>query len=268
MFQKVLATFGSGGAKIDARLLDRTISPGRPLRGEVLLLGGEVDQEINGLSVKLLARVTLPDERRPGVEDLEFGTQQLAGNERIGPGQQVRLPFEVALPWETPISSVFGKPLTGMAVGLQTCLDIANSVTDPVDVDAAAIEPLPAQKRILDAFSRIGFVFREAVLERGRINGAVQQLPFFQEIRFTPSPRFAPVFTSVAVTFLSSASETQVVLEVTKRVRVSKSGGFGGRGQEFLGLFKVDHAALERVKWEPQLEGWLHEVAKARGIFD
>ncbi|MER6667773.1 MULTISPECIES: sporulation protein [Amycolatopsis] len=268
MFQKVLATFGSGGAKIDARLLDRTVSPGRPLRGEVLLLGGEVDQEINGLSVKLLARVTLPDERRPGVEDLEFGTQQLAGNERIGPGQQVRIPFEVALPWETPISSVFGKPLNGMAVGLQTSLDIANSVTDPVDVDTAAIEPLPAQKRILDAFSRIGFVFREAVLERGRVDGAVQQLPFFQEIRFTPSPRFAPVFTSVAVTFLSSPSETQVVLEVTKRVRVSKSGGFGGRGQEFLGLFKVDHAALERVKWEPQLEGWLHEVAKARGIFD
>ncbi|RSN34078.1 sporulation protein [Amycolatopsis sp. WAC 01416] len=268
MFQKVLATFGSGGAKIDARLLDRTVSPGRPLRGEVLLLGGEVDQEINGLSVKLLARVTLPDERRPGVEDLEFGVQQLAGNERIAPGQQIRLPFEVALPWETPISSIFGKPLNGMAVGLQTSLDIANSVTDPVVVVADAAEPLPAQKRILDAFSRIGFVFREAVLERGRINGAIQQLPFFQEIRFTPSPRFAPVFTSAAVTFLSSPSETQVVLEVTKRVRVSKSGGFGGRGQEFLGLFKVDHAALERVKWEPQLEGWLHEVAKARGIFD
>ncbi|HET6291120.1 MAG TPA: sporulation protein [Amycolatopsis sp.] len=268
MFQKVLATFGSGGAKIDARLLDRTVSPGRPLRGEILLLGGEVDQEINNLSVRLLARVTLPDERHPGVEDLEFGVQQLAGSERIAPGQQIRLPFEVALPWETPISSVFGKPLNGMAVGVQTSLDIANSVTDPVDVDGAAIEPLPAQKRILDAFSRIGFVFREAVLERGRINGAIQQLPFFQEIRFTPSPRFAPAFTSVAVTFLSSPSETQVVLEVTKRVRVSKSGGFGGRGQEFLGLFKVDHAALERVQWEPQLEGWLHEVAKARGIFD
>jgi sporulation-control protein len=268
MFQKVLATFGSGGAKLDARLLDRTVTPGGPLRGEVLLLGGEVDQEINGLAVTLLARVQIPDERRPRIEDLEFGTQQLAGREHIAPGQQIRLPFQVDLPWETPVSSVFGKPLNGMAVGLQTNLDIANSVTDPGDVDAAAIEPLPAQKRILDAFSRVGFVFREAVLEQGRINGAAQQLPFFQEIRFTPSPRFVSVFTSVAVTFLSSATETQVVLEVTKRVRVSKSGGFGGRGQEFLGLFKVDHAALDRVKWEPQIEGWLHEVAKSRGIFD
>ncbi|MEC3974718.1 sporulation protein [Amycolatopsis sp. H20-H5] len=222
MFQKVLATFGSGGARIDARLLDRAITPGKPLRGEVVLLGGEVDQEINGLAVNLLARVQVPGEREPRVEDLRFGTQQLIGREHIKPGQQVTIPFETQLPWETPISSVFGKPLAGVAIGLQTNLDLANTVTDPADVDAVAIEPLPAQKRVLDAFSHLGFVFREAVLEQGRINGAAQQLPFFQEIRFTPSPRFAPVFTSVAVTFLSTVAQTQVVLEVTKRVRVAE----------------------------------------------
>ena len=266
MFQKVLASFGSGGARIDARLVDRSVTPGRPLRGEVLLLGGEVDQEINALSVTLLARVDVPGADK--TEDLSFGNQQLVGSETIRPGQEVRIPFEMPLPWETPISSVFGKPLAGIAVGLQTNLDLSATVTDPQDVDSAAIEPLPAQKRILDAFARIGFTFTGAALERGRINGALQQLPFFQEIRFAPSPRFAPVFTSVAVTFLSSPAETQVVLEVTKRVRVSKTGGFGGRGQEFLGLFKLDHAAIERVKWEPQIEGWLHEMAKPRGIFD
>jgi len=268
MFQKVLASFGSGGARIDARLVDRSVFPGRPLRGEVLLTGGEVDQEINSLAVTLLARVEIPGGHEAKTEDLTFGTQQIVGRENIRAGQEVRVPFEMQLPWETPISSVFGKPLAGIAVGLQTHLDLANSVTDPQDVDSAAIEPLPAQKRILDAFSRIGFTFTGAALEQGRINGANQQLPFFQEIRFAPSPRFAPVFTSVAVTFLSAPSETQVVLEVTKRVRVSKSGGFGGRGQDFLGLFKLDHAAIERVKWEPQIEGWLHEMAKPRGIFD
>jgi sporulation-control protein len=268
MFQKVLASFGSGGARIDARLVDRSAVPGRPLRGEVLLVGGEVDQEINSLAVTLLARVEIPGGHETKTEDLTFGNQQLVGRENIRAGQEVRIPFEMQLPWETPVSSVFGKPLAGIAVGLQTQLDLANSVTDPQDVDAAAIEPLPAHKRILDAFSRIGFTFTAAALEQGRINGANQQLPFYQEIRFAPSPRFAPVFTSVAVTFLSTPVETQVVLEVNKRVRVSKSGGFGGRGQDFLGLFKLDHAAIERVKWEPQIEAWLHEMAKPRGIFD
>ncbi|UJW28212.1 sporulation protein [Saccharothrix sp. AJ9571] len=269
MFQKVLASFGSGGARLDARLTDRAVQPGRPLRGEVLLLGGEVDQEINALGIRLIARVELPSDRgEPEFGDLPFGDQHLAGNEVIRPGQQVRLPFEIALPWETPISSVYGKPLTGIAVGVQTDLDLAGAVSDPRDVDAASIEPLPAQKRVLDAMSRIGFTFSGAALEKGRINGVTQQLPFFQEIRFSPSPRFAPVFDSVALTFLSNPTETTVVLEVVKRVRVSKTGGFGGRGQEFLGSFKVDHANLERVPWEKQLEGWLHEVAKARGIFD
>ncbi len=261
MFQKVLATFGSGGAKIDARLLDRAAAPGRPLHGEVLLLGGEVDQEIKGLAVTLLARV-----RGPGgqAEDLPFGTQQLVGGEVIRAGQQVRLPFEVPLPWETPVTSVYAQPLAGMAVGVRAELDLAAAVSDPFDADAVAIEPLPAQKRVLDALSRIGFTFREAVLEPGRVEGTRQQLPFFQEIRFTPSPRFASIFSQVAVTFLASAERTDVVLEVTKRVRVSKTGGFGGRGQDFLGLFTVKPDVI----WEKQLEDWLDQVARPRGIFD
>jgi sporulation-control protein len=262
MFQKVLATFGSGGARIDARLLDATTAPGRPLHGEVLLLGGEVDQEIRGLAVTLLARVQVPDGEK--TEDLPFGTRQLVGSEVIRAGQQVRVPFEVPLPWETPVTSVYGKPLTGMAVGVRAELDLAAAVSDPFDADAVAVEPLPAQKRILDALSRLGFTFREAVLAPGRVDGARQQLPFFQEIRFAPSPRFASIFAQVAVTFLTSAERTDVVLEVTKRVRVSKTGGFGGRGQDFLGMFTVK----PDVGWEKQLEDWLDLLARPRGIFD
>ncbi|MET9001986.1 sporulation protein [Amycolatopsis sp. NPDC004169] len=260
MFQKVLATFGSGGARIDARLLDATTAPGRTLHGEVLLLGGEVDQEIKGLAVTLLARVQVPGDQ---TEDLPFGTRQLVGREVIRAGQQVRVPFEVPLPWETPVTSVYAKPLPGMAVGVRAELDLA-AVSDPFDADAVAVEPLPAQKRILDALSRLGFTFREAILEQGRVDGARQQLPFFQEIRFTPSPRFASVFTQLAVTFLTSAEGTDVVLDVTKRVRVSKTGGFGGRGQNFLGMFTVK----PDVGWEKQLEGWLDLLARPRGIFD
>ncbi|OXM62355.1 sporulation protein [Amycolatopsis vastitatis] len=262
MFQKVLATFGSGGAKIDARLLDAAAAPGRPLHGEVLLLGGEVDQEIKGLAVTLLARVRVPGGDR--TEDLPFGSHQLVGREIVRAGRQVRVPFELPLPWETPVTSVYGKPLTGMAVGVRAELDLAAAVSDPFDADAVAIEPLPAQKRVLDAVSRLGFTFREAILEPGRVDGGRQRLPFFQEIRFAPSPRFASVFSQVAVTFLTSPERTDVVLEVTKRVRVSKSGGFGGRGQDFLGMFTVK----PDVDWEKQLEAWLDQVARPRGIFD
>src|SRR4051812_14474815 len=120
MFQKVLASFGQGGAKVDATLQDHNVRPGGPLRGQVLLVGGQVDQEVEGLGVTLLARVEQTDERG-AVEHvaLPFQNVNLASNAVVKAGQQVTVPFEIQLPWETPITTVLGKHLTGMAVGLQ-----------------------------------------------------------------------------------------------------------------------------------------------------
>ncbi|MCG8918066.1 sporulation protein [Actinokineospora sp. PR83] len=265
MFQKVLAGFGSGGAKVDARLLDRAVRPGGVLHGEVLLLGGQVDQEVDALGVTLLTRVETGDGGKTA--DLPVQTVRLADHETVRAGSQLRVPFEVHLPWETPVTTVFGKHLTGMAVGLQTNLDLAGAVVDPQDVDAVAVEPLPAQHRVLDAVSRLGFTFREAGMERDRLDGVDQQLPFLQEIAFGPSPAFERVFDRVVVTFLARPADVQVVLEVTKRVRVARGGGLGNRGQAFLGSFTVAHAAVG-ANWEQRLEGWLRQVAAPRGIFD
>lgn len=266
MFQKVMASFGQGGATVDARLLDRNVRPGGTLHGEVILVGGQVDQEVESLAVTLLARV----EQGEGGEtvDLPFQNVQLAGNELVRSGAQIKVPFEVQMPWETPVTTVFGKYLTGMAVGLQTNLNLARTVVDPQDVDAIPIEPLPAQHRILDALTRIGFQFRNANLVKNRIDGVDQQLPFFQEINFGASPAFANVFNEVAVSFLARPRDVQVVLDVQKKVRVLKGGGLGARAQSRLGSFTVEYAALGRTNWEQQIEGWFREVAKPRAIFD
>lgn len=269
MFSKVLASFGQGGAKVDAQLLDRGVRPGGPLRGQVMLIGGQVDQEVESLGVTLLSRV-----ERVGADgavqhvDLPFQNINLASNAVVRAGQQLTVPFELHLPWETPITTVLGKHLTGMAVGLQTNLDLGGSVVDPQDIDAVAIEPLPAQHRILDALSRIGFQFRSAGLEKSKVTGLDQQLPFYQEVRFGPSQPFAEAFNELAVTFLAKSNGMQVVLDVDKRVRVGKGNGIGPQGRSFIGAFPVDYARLAATNWEPQLEGWLREVARPRAIFD
>lgn len=266
MFQKVMASFGQGGATVDARILDRHVRPGGTLHGEVILIGGQVDQEVESLAVTLLARVEQGEEGQ--TIDLPFQNVQLAGKELVRAGAQIKVPFEVQMPWETPVTTVLGKYLTGMAVGLQTNLNLARTVVDPQDVDAIPIEPVPAQHRILDALSRIGFKFRDATLVKNRIDGVDQQLPFFQEINFLPSQKFASVFNEVAVSFLARPRDVQVVLDVHKKVRVLKGGGLGGRAQSRLGTFTVEYAAMGRTNWEQQIEGWLHEVAKQRAIFD
>ncbi|CAM4165124.1 sporulation protein [Kibdelosporangium persicum] len=269
MFSKVLASFGQGGAKVDAQLLDRSVRPGGPLRGQIVLIGGQVDQEVQGLGVTLLARVEHSDERGAvSLVDMPFQNTNLASNAVVRAGQQLTVPFEVHLPWETPITTVLGKHLSGMAIGLQTQLDLGGSVVDPQDIDAVAIEPLPAQHRILDAFSRLGFQFRAGGLEKNKVTGLDQQLPFYQEVRFAPSPAFGQAFFEVAVTFLASSAGMQVVLDVQKKVRVGKGSGLGPQGRPFIGAFPVDYARLGATNWEQQIEGWLREVARPRAIFD
>jgi sporulation-control protein len=267
MFQKVLASFGQGGAKVDARLLDRSVRPGAPLRGEIMLTGGQVDQEVSTLAVTLLARVETLGQGTE-TEDLPLEKTQIGSNAVVRAGQQLTVPFELRLPWETPVTTVLGKHLTGMAVGLQTNLDLSGTVVDPQDIDAVSIEPLPAQHRVLDALSRLGFQFRNAGLEKNRIAGVDQHLPFIQEIRFAPPQTFATIFNEVAVTFLARPRDVQVVLDVDKRVRVNKGGGLGTPSRPVIGSFVVDPAAMGRMNWEQQLENWLREAAKARGIFD
>lgn len=268
MFQKVLASFGAGAAKVDARLLDRATRPGGVLRGEIDLIGGQVDQQIDSLGVTLLARVRREADGPDAVTDEPFQRVQLAGRELIRAGTRLTVPFEVRMPWETPVTTVLGKYLTGMAVGLQTNLDLAGSVVDPHDVDAVPVEPLPGQHRVLDAMSRLGMRFRGAGLEHERLDGVDQQLPFFQEIVFDPSPAFAEVFESVGVTFLAGPTEVRVVLDVVKRVRVARGGALGRRGQSFLGSFAVDQASIGQTPWEQRIEGWLRTLAAPRGIFD
>ncbi|MEV4314651.1 sporulation protein [Actinocrispum sp. NPDC049592] len=270
MFQKVLASFGQGGAKVDATLLDRSVRPGGPLRGQVQLAGGQVDQEVDGLGITLLSRVEQADEQGTvELVDMPFQNVNLASNAVVQAGQQLTVPFEIQLPWETPVTTVLGKHLTGMAIGLQTNLDLSGSVVDPQDIDAVSIEPLPAQHRILDALSRLGFTFRSAGLEKNKIIGLDQQLPFYQEIRFGPSQAFAPVFNELAVTFLAGSSRMQVVLDVDKRVRVAKGSGLGGaQGRPFIGAFPLEYARMGATNWEQQIEGWLREVARPRAIFD
>ncbi|GAA4965530.1 hypothetical protein GCM10023238_36500 [Streptomyces heliomycini] len=51
---------------------------------------------------------------------------------------------------------------------------------DKGDLDQLNIAPLPAQEAVLEAFGALGFGFRSADLEYGRIGGTGQQLPFYQ----------------------------------------------------------------------------------------
>ena len=99
-------------------------------------------------------------------------------------------------------------------MGVRTELEIARSV-DKGDLDPVQIVSLPGQTQLMEALAQLGFRFKSADVEKGRLRGAT--LPFFQEIEFHPGPEYRGKFNELEVTFLGGPQETRVIFEADQK---------------------------------------------------
>jgi sporulation-control protein len=250
VFKKMMRAFGVGGPSVDTVLANPNVRPGLALDGQVKVLGGDHDVTIEQIVLGLVTRVG----HEHGDSLAEFHRLPVSGPFQLRAGEQRDLPFSFGVPWETPVTHVYGQRLHGMTMGLRTELAVAKA-TDKGDLDEVAVHPLPAQERILDAFARQGFRFAKADLEHGGIYGVRQQLPFYQEIEFYPPPHLSGSISEVEVTFIADPNGVEVILEFDKR------GGFLAAGHDAYGRFRVSHAEAETTDWNAVVESWVAESA-------
>ncbi|MDQ8701832.1 sporulation protein [Streptomyces sp. LHD-70] len=255
-FKKLLASMGAGGASVETVLTEVNAVPGGVVQGEVRIQGGSVDQEIEGLSVGLQARVEVEGGDQETKQDIEFTRQQLGGSFQLQAEQVYSVPFGLEIPWETPVTMIDGTALRGMNIGVTTELEIARAV-DSGDLDPINVHPLPAQQAILDAFIQLGFRFKSADMERGRIRGTRQKLPFYQEIEFLPPQQYRGI-NQVELSFVADDREMDVVLEMDKKPGLFTSGSDSYRA------FKVGLADFQGTDWAAYLNQWLSEVGSKR----
>jgi sporulation-control protein len=181
VFKRMLQAMGVGGPSVETVLANPNCRPGGFLEGTVQVAGGDHPTDIEYVAIGLITRVEVESGDSEYSSDQEFHRQRLTGSFRLDPGARHEIPFRFDVPWETPITEVYGQHLHGMTMGLTTELEVARAV-DKSDLDAVAVHPLPAQEQILDALLRLGFRFGRADVERGHVYGVQQQLPFYQEI--------------------------------------------------------------------------------------
>lgn len=260
MFKNLLARVGVGGAAVDAELSSAQVRPGEAVQGRVRLTGGKTDQEIQGISVGLAARVQVSMGDAEMIEDVEFHRVGLAEAFSLDAGAEQMLPFSLDLPWETPPNVFGGQRLPRIEVGVHTEVAIAGAV-DTSDLDPLAVQALPAQEHILSVLGQLGFRFSKADLETGRIRGVDQRLPFFQEIELRPVNRRYPGLNELEVSFITGPRTMAVVLEADKR------DGLFVEGRDTYGQFTVDHASFAQDDWAATLDRWLSEVGSRRGWF-
>ncbi len=254
VFKKLLGALGVGGPSVDTVLDGGAVQPGSALAGRIMLRGGTMDVDIEHVTLDLVARVEVEGEDVEYDATVAFDRLTVSGSFRLAKEQEHSLPFSMMVPWETPVTEVYGQPL-GVPLGVRTELAVAGAV-DKGDLDPLTVRPLPVQEAILEALGQLGFGFKSADLERGRIRGTGQTLPFYQEIELSPAPQFAGQLQQLEVTFLASPTGVEVVLEADKR------GGMFSSGRDVVNRFTVTHQDAGRNDWNSVVGSWVSQLAR------
>lgn len=238
----MLGALGVGGPTVDTVLSSPHTYPGGLLSGQVELVGGGQSLEIEHITLSLVAGEESEGEQATAGE---FHRTTVGGPLHLAAGQQLSVPFELELPWETPLTAVYGRPLPKMMMGVHTEVVIARAV-DKGDLDPILVNPLPVQLRILDALADLGFVLLGADLEYDRTPTSPRGLPFHQRIGYGAAPRYAQAVTELALTFVTGPDTIEVILEPDRQP------SDGGR-------FTVGHGRIDETDWTRQVDTWIRQ---------
>lgn len=256
--KKMKAAMGAGAAEVETELSSPACYPGGMVGGTVAFKGGEVEQKINFLAVHLQAEVEVEGEDSEWKQNVIFHTERLSDEFTIGPGQANSFPFQMGIPWETPLTNIGGSHLRGMKVGVKTELDIAGG-RDAFDFDEIEVLPLPAHERILAGLINLGFTFKSSDVEKGKAPGS--QMPFYQEIEFAPGGQYSGRINELELTFLTTPQAVDVLLEIDTR------GGFFTEGSDNVTRFTVPLMGFEQTPWENVLHDHITAAGSRRGLW-
>ncbi|MFH8446564.1 sporulation protein [Streptomyces sp. NPDC018026] len=268
VFKRLLGSLGVGGPTVDTTLDPGAARPGGTLSGRVHLVGGTTDHDVEHVALELVARVETEHGEHGGDGEgvVVFDRHTVGGAFRLAAGEETSIPFTVTLPWETPATELYGQQL-GVVLGVRTELAVAGA-RDSGDLDPLAVAPLPAQEAVLEALGGLGFGFRSADLEYGRIGGTGQQLPFYQEIELSPPPHYAHQVDEIELTFLAVPGALEVVLEADKRGGPFTDGPDGHGGHDALSRFTVPHEGPAGPQdWNALVDGWVRELVEHRASY-
>ncbi|MFC4639783.1 sporulation protein [Deinococcus hohokamensis] len=198
--KKMMAAVGVGAARVDTRLSTSQVRVGDELRGTVQVRGGQVEQQVERISVGLATRYKHDDTFMTHPLQREVVAPAFV----IRPGETREFPFALQVGPGTPLS------LPGTEVWVFTDADIAGGV-DPGDQDPVRVLPSAGMETVIGAAQRLGFTLKGAETEysHGRL---------IQELSFLP-PRGQHHLTELELVMLPTAGGLDVILEVDRRAR-------------------------------------------------
>lgn len=205
MINNLLARVGIGAATVNTQVDRVELRPGDTLRGEVVLQGGGVTQDIDGISLALMTDVRRGDYYNRAVLTEHRLTEQLT----LQPGEIQTSAFAFPVPLATPLS------LGHQRIILRTSLNISGAI-DPKDGDPLVILPHPLMEPVLDGLKRLGFHLHHA--ESGYNHRMGWEMPIVQTLEYKPAGRYRQTVQELEVIFRLYDSGLDVWLEIDRRM--------------------------------------------------
>jgi sporulation-control protein len=210
IFKKLLASFGIGSARVDARLTQDSLVPGDRVTGEIHVMGGEVAQDIDEIYMYVITHYERNDSHKKVKEECTLVKHRLTEPISLMPDESLVLPFSFSLPYQTPLT------MGRQPVYLRTGLDIKLAI-DPGDSDFIDVRPHPHMEKVLDAIQSIGFQLYKVDCEYNPYLGG--SYPFVQAFEFRPIGPLRGRVEELDVFFFLRDEGLDIYLELDRRAR-------------------------------------------------
>jgi len=217
MLKQLLASAGIGACKIDTQLVSNQCVPGGSLKGQILIQGGAVAQQINGFSLALMTRVKVKTDNGEHYQNFSLQRFRLSEAMLVEPGSQQQIPFELRLTAELPVTHL--PHHTVGKVWLCTEADIAMAI-DPSDNDLLRIDTPDLILNSISAMLELGFQLQKVDVEKGylQVPGKRSQSGCYQEFEFRPRQWLSGV-KEVELSFIPDGADTLMLVEIDRAVR-------------------------------------------------
>ncbi|MGL4476357.1 MAG: sporulation protein [Shewanella sp.] len=223
MFKKLLASIGIGSAKVDTLLHTEHLYPGQEFSGEILVIGGDVAQEISGLDLALMTKVKVEGENGDHFANHMLQNWHISDKFTIAPKEQRRIPFKATLHPETPLTQLDTR-VNQSQVWLATGLNIDMAI-DASDKDPLYIYPNEVATAFMQAMNNAGYQLFKADVEKGYLNTREFRSASgcYQELEYRPLRTSLFGVKEVELSFVPAHNVTHVLIELD---RAFKGDGF------------------------------------------
>ncbi|WP_226647955.1 sporulation protein [Microbulbifer variabilis] len=224
MLQKLKASLGIGAAKVDTVLESASLFQGELIKGSIHILGGNVEQEVDAINLKLCTEAKVENDNGTGYINFTLDDIKIVEPFTIDAGESIEIPFEFKLNDEAPITALRAHK-NECRVWLETTLDIDFAI-DPKDRDYLEVKPLPVVQSIFTLIENEGFDLVKADVEKGYLNGGSfsSKSGCYQEIEFKGGGFLGAK--EIELSFILDGEMIHCLAEIDRR--------FGGRGDEYL----------------------------------